>query len=159
PPARRGAGPAPAALPSARARAPRGRSRRTAGGGDRQPGRLKGFRGRSMRCPRCRRPVPERQPCPACALREGRWADLEALLTDLPFLEAWAQEGLAFELADQLSAATRRLPAGRPVRRLLALLEEALRRDLHFVARRPSTLFQCLWNSCWWHDADEAAAH
>jgi len=27
------------------------------------------------------------------------------------------------------------------------------------LARRPTTLFQCLWNRCWSHDWPDAAAH
>ena len=27
-----------------------------------------------------------------------------------------------------------------------APLEQAIKRELHFIARHPSTLFQCLWN-------------
>ena len=46
---------------------------------------------------------------------------------------------------------------------MLGLLEEALRRDIHFIARHaqdyPQALFQCLWNSCWWYDCPEAEKH
>ena len=45
----------------------------------------------------------------------------------------------------------------------LKLLDEALRRDIHFIDRHaseyPQGLFQCLWNICWWYDCEEAAAH
>ncbi len=44
-------------------------------------------------------------------------------------------------------------------RRILKLLDEAIRRDAHFVHRHPMTLFQCLWNSCWWYDSSAAAVH
>src|SRR5262249_47370572 len=44
-------------------------------------------------------------------------------------------------------------------RKVLGLLEEALRRDLHFLARHPSALFQCLWNNCWWYDCPQAVAY
>ena len=36
---------------------------------------------------------------------------------------------------------------------------KALRSDLHFLARHPTALFQCLWNRCWWYDCPDAAAH
>lgn len=51
------------------------------------------------------------------------------------------------------------MPADHPHRRLLELLDEAVRRDVHFIARHPTTLFQCLWNTCWWYDCPEEAAH
>src|SRR5262249_53348770 len=31
-----------------------------------------------------------------------------------------------------------------------------LRFDTHFIARHPTTLFQCLWNTAWWYDCPEA---
>ena len=88
-----------------------------------------------------------------------RWDELEAVLSDLPFLEAKAAAGFAFDLPGDFADALRHLPADRPARRALALLDEALRRDLYFIARHPSLLFQCLWNNGWWYDAPQAAAH
>jgi len=42
-------------------------------------------------------------------------------------------------------------------------VRDALRRDIHFIARHaqdyPQALFQCLWNTCWWYDCPEAALH
>jgi len=64
-----------------------------------------------------------------------------------------------FELAKDFSDALAATPPNHPRHRILHLLEEAIRRDIHFVDRHPTTLFQCLWNSCWWYDCDEAAAH
>jgi len=92
-------------------------------------------------------------------LQAADWDGCERLLTDLPFLEAKAEAGMGFELAADFAAAVAALPGDRPALRLLRLLEEALRRDVHFVARHPTTLFQCLWNSCWWYDCPEAARH
>ena len=51
------------------------------------------------------------------------------------------------------------MPLDHPARRHLRLIEQALRSDLHFLARHPTTLFQCLWNRCWWYDCPAAAAH
>jgi len=59
------------------------------------------------------------------------------------------------DFADVLAAT----PPAHPRRRILALLDEAIRRDVHFIDRHPTTLFQCLWNSCWWYDCPEAAKH
>src|SRR5437764_2653401 len=56
------------------------------------------------------------------------------------------------DFADTLDA----MPSEHPRQRILTLLDEAIRRDVHFIARHPTTLFQCLWNSCWWYDSPEA---
>ena len=42
---------------------------------------------------------------------------------------------------------------------MLGLVEEAVRREIHFLQRHPTTLFQCVWNSGWWYDCPQAAAH
>jgi WD40 repeat protein len=88
-----------------------------------------------------------------------RWEELAPLLLDTDFLEAKAGAGLVFDLAREFRAVLEAVPHHHPERRLLRLLEEALRRDIHFIARHPATLFQCLWNSCWWYDCPEAAEH
>ena len=100
---------------------------------------------------------------PSHLLATGRWRELESLLTDLVFLEARNAAGMVFELAGDFSTVVKALPEDRPQYRILRLLEEALRRDIHFIARHaqdyPQGLFQCLWNSCWWYDCDDAAVH
>ena len=92
-----------------------------------------------------------------------RARELAELLQDLRWLEVKNEHGLVFDLLDDFSEAIRTLPAEDPQRRILKLLAEALRRDIHFIARHaedyPQGLFQCLWNSCWWYDCQEAAAH
>ena len=92
-----------------------------------------------------------------------RWQELEELLTDLAFLEAKTGAGLIFDLTDDLRQTVVALPQDRPQRHILQLLEEAIRRDIHFIHRHcqdyPQGLFQCLWNSCWWYDCPEAARH
>lgn len=92
-----------------------------------------------------------------------RWDELETILADLSYLEARTQAGLVFDLAGDFSAAVAALPEDRPQRRILKLLDEALRRDIHFIARHasdyPQGLFQCLWNTCWWYDCPAAATH
>jgi hypothetical protein len=92
-------------------------------------------------------------------LAARRWDEVEEVLCSLPYLEARAAAGLVFDLAGDFTAAVAQLPAGRERRRLLRLLEEALRADIHFLARHPACLFQCLWNRCWWYDCPEAADH
>jgi WD40 repeat protein len=88
-----------------------------------------------------------------------RLAELAGLLHDLRWLETKTEAGLVFDLANDYREAVATLPEENGQRRLLRLLEEALRRDFHFIARHPTTLFQCLWNSCWWYDAPETARH
>ena len=92
-----------------------------------------------------------------------RWDDIEQLLTDWQFLEAKTQAGLTFDLAGDFSSAVSALPKERPQRRVLELFEEALRRDIHFIAQHatdyPQGLFQCMWNNAWWYDCPKAAAH
>jgi WD40 repeat protein len=91
------------------------------------------------------------------------WGDLEKNLTTLSFLEANVTAVRSFDLANAISEAVSVLPESRPQRGILKLLEEALRRDIHFIARHahdyPQGLFQCLWNTCWWYDCPEAAQH
>jgi WD40 repeat protein len=87
----------------------------------------------------------------------GIWDEWEKLLTDLFFLEAKAEAGMVFHLAADLSAATGGAFADRPLGRVIELLGVALRRHIHFLARHPGAVFQCLWNSCRWHDCAGAA--
>lgn len=100
---------------------------------------------------------------PAHLIAAERWDDLETLLTDPAFLEAKTSAGLVFDLAGDYSTALKAVPQDRPGWRILRLLEEALRRDIHFIARHatdyPQALFQCLWNTCWWYDCKEALVH
>src|SRR6058998_1142017 len=64
-----------------------------------------------------------------------------------------------FDLVRDFAAVLDAMPTGHPRRRILTLLNEAVRRDIHFIDRHPTTLFQCLWNSCWWYDCAEAGTH
>jgi telomerase protein component 1 len=95
---------------------------------------------------------------------DGRlWDALEQTLTTLFYLEANVAAGRTFDLAGQFAAAVGALPDERAQHRILRLLEEALRRDIHFIHRHaqdyPQALFQCLWNTCWWYDCTEAVHH
>jgi WD40 repeat protein len=96
---------------------------------------------------------------PTHLIETARWDDLAAVLRDLPYLEARAETGQVFDLALDFTRAGERLPADLPAHRHLRLVEQAMRLDLHFLARHPTALFQCLWNRCWWYDCPEAAAH
>lgn len=85
------------------------------------------------------------------------------LLTDISFLESKATTVSVFDLANDLSRAIDVIPREDPYHKTLRLLEEALHRNIHFIARHtqdyPQALFQCLWNSCWWYDCPQAAEH
>jgi hypothetical protein len=94
----------------------------------------------------------------AAKLRK-QWEDLGGLFTELSFVEAKAEAGMVFELVTELTAATLALPRERAQQHILALVDEAIRQDVHFLARHPTTVFQCLWNACWWYDCPEAARH
>ena len=50
-------------------------------------------------------------------------------------------KSMIFDLAKDFAAALAAMPAEHPKRRMLTLLEEAIRCDIHFIARYPTTLF------------------
>jgi len=99
---------------------------------------------------RTRRPADHRS-------RARRWHDTVAELLVLQVeYGAWL-EALPDTLQDTATAEA--LPPRHERARTLRLLEEALRRDVHFISRHPTALFQCLWNRAWWYDCPEAAGH
>lgn len=85
------------------------------------------------------------------------WPELETTLCNIFFLEAKTRGGMVFELALDFDSAVEAMPSDRPMQRLLSLLGDALRREIHFVSRHAGALFQCLWNLCWWYDAPVTA--
>ncbi len=56
---------------------------------------------------------------------------------------------MIFHLIQDFADALDSMPREHSRHRILALLDEAIRRDVHFIDRHPTTLFQCLWNTCW----------
>jgi WD40 repeat protein len=96
---------------------------------------------------------------PAHLIADKRWDTLEAVLTNLAFLEAKTEAAGVFAIVADFAGALAAIPPGRPLERTLRLLDDAIRRELHFIGRHPTTLFQCLWNLCWWFDCPEAAYH
>ncbi len=58
---------------------------------------------------------------------------------------------MIFELTQDFNDALAAMPQGHPKRRMLELLGEAIRRHIHFIASHPTTLFQCMWNTCCWN--------
>jgi len=95
--------------------------------------------------------------------RAEAWPDLVATLENLFFLETKVTHGMTFDLVLDFTAALEAIPKEHSNSERLRLLAEALRRDIHFIARHakdyPQGLFQCLWNSAWWYDCPESAAH
>ena len=93
----------------------------------------------------------------------GRGSGLADLLLELRWLEAKNAAGLAFDLPHDFRKALGALPEDDAQRRKLRLIDQGLRRDLHFIDRHradyPQALFQCLWNNGWWYDCPAAAAH
>jgi len=61
-----------------------------------------------------------------------------------------------FELAQDFRDVMAAMPREHPKRRMLELLEQGIHYDIHFIDRHPTTLFQCMWNTCWWYDCPEA---
>ena len=55
----------------------------------------------------------------------------------------WAQDSY-----DALAAMPTEHPK-HPKHRMLELLEEAIRHDIHFVDRQWTTLLQCMWDTYW----------
>jgi WD40 repeat protein len=96
---------------------------------------------------------------PRHLLEVGRVPEAVGLLLGWRFLEAKAEAGLVFDLAGDFTRLQESLAPDHPHHRMLGLIGEALRRDIHFLERHPETLLQCLWNSCWWYDCPEAAHH
>ncbi|MGE0759382.1 MAG: WD40 repeat domain-containing protein [Pirellulaceae bacterium] len=54
---------------------------------------------------------------------------------------------LVRDFADLLDA----MPEDHTRRRILKLIDEAVRHDVHFIDKYPTTLFQCLWNATFHH--------
>jgi WD40 repeat protein len=92
-------------------------------------------------------------------LGAGLAEEAAGLLLGRAFVEARAEEEPVFDLVNDQSDVLEALPAGHVHAWPLRLLEEALRTDLHFIARHPEALFQCLYNRGVWYDSPEAGRH
>ena len=66
---------------------------------------------------------------------------------------------MIFELSQDFRDVMAAMPQEHPKRRMLELLEQGIRYDIHFIDRHPTTLFQCMWNTCWWYDCPEAVKY
>jgi hypothetical protein len=74
----------------------------------------------------------------------------QALLLDIDYLEMKAEKGWIFELIAEFRLAAASLTHEETS--MLDILDRALRQNGGFIARHPTTLFQCLWNNCCWKD-------
>lgn len=66
---------------------------------------------------------------------------------------------LIVDLVNDYAEALVTMPAEHPRFRILRLFHKVIRDDINFIERHPTTLFQCMWNTCWWYDCSEAARH
>jgi WD40 repeat protein len=93
----------------------------------------------------------------------GHASELADLLHELRWLETKNEAGLTFDLPFDFQTAIKALPMTDSRWRILNLLDEALRRDIHFIARHthdyPQAMFQCFWNCCWWYDSPDVPQH
>ncbi|NUQ61828.1 MAG: NACHT domain-containing protein, partial [Pirellulales bacterium] len=85
----------------------------------------------------------------------GEWNVAADLLSDWQFLEAKAEAQLVFELVEDFASAVSVMPKDHPRRRILTLIEGAIRNDVHFIDRLPTALFQCIWNLSSWDDGEQ----
>jgi hypothetical protein len=88
-----------------------------------------------------------------------RLDELAELLLNWRFLEGKAEARLVFELVTDFARARQSLPRRHLASEMLRLIEKALRTEANFLEENPDTLFQTLWNRCWWYDASAAAEH
>jgi len=92
----------------------------------------------------------------AAHLIEGKKSErLFHLFTNLDYLETKVNYLSIFELYNELNAALDIFALGDPYRTIISSLSIAIGKNLLFINRYPHNLFQCLWNSCWWHDCPE----
>jgi WD40 repeat protein len=80
----------------------------------------------------------------------GSIGNVYKTLIDFIFIDSKVKTGKAYELMEDFQQAISL--NGIEDHPLLILITKALRNDINFIARHPDTLFQCLFNSCWWHD-------
>ncbi len=88
--------------------------------------------------------------------RRTRTDTLCELLTDFGFLEAKCRQVGVFDLSADLRLALAQITEAHQRRPILALLDQIMRIDGHFLNNHPTSLFQCCWNRGWWYDAPQA---
>jgi len=88
-------------------------------------------------------------------LLDSQWEEIEKLLIDLLFLESKVEAGMGFDLLLDFRSAVTNIPGDSNSKHLIDLLSRAINHDIYFIVIHKATLFQCLWNSCWWYDCPE----
>ena len=101
-----------------------------------------------------------------------RYEELLKLLADIQFLEQKCQAGLVNGLEEDFQRSLKEpavaVPHGLSVelapdvkvnREMMRMLDKGLNLVIQFIRRHPQSLFQSLWNFCYWYDAPEATAH
>ncbi len=94
------------------------------------------------------------------------------LLTDISFLETKCNVGMLLDLIHDFKRALTDYDASIPAnailnygngiianRTTLQILYQALMQNFSFLYEHPQSIFQCLWNSCYWYDAPESASY
>ncbi|TBA29340.1 WD40 repeat domain-containing protein [Rhizobium ruizarguesonis] len=71
------------------------------------------------------------------------------IVLDIDYLEIKAERDSTFDLIEELAAVTRSHPESDGCLEAISL---ALQRNGGYIVRRPTTLFQCVWNTCCWKD-------
>ena len=89
-------------------------------------------------------------------LNVGHVSDTVRELSSLDFLEAKSLAGFVFDLAADFDCTAGLLTSDQPQLAHMQLLGEALRCRIHFLNRHPDSIFQTLWNQCWWYDSEES---
>ena len=74
------------------------------------------------------------------------------LLTNIEFLELKTELFSVFDLIEDFLL-IKILQLEKTKKEILVLIEEVIRRNIHFLHLHPQSLFQCLWNYCWWYDS------
>lgn len=70
----------------------------------------------------------------------------------LSYIEERVASGGVFDLVTEYDTAVNMLAPSDELHEILTVLSAALRRHTAFLAKHPSSAFQCFWNACWWHD-------
>jgi WD40 repeat protein len=90
-----------------------------------------------------------------------RAGELAELLHSLRWLEVKNEVGLIHDLVEDFTTALKSIGPHDQRYSTLALIVEAITRELPFIYRHrqdyPQGLFQCLWNLCWWYASPDAA--
>jgi len=83
---------------------------------------------------------------------------LYKILTDIFYLEKKCKAASVHELAKEFIRSADLVKD--PVKKnFLDLIGKALKADINLIARHPETVFQCIYNKCWWYDNQDVEGH